>query len=168
VVRARHLGYTEGVRPAALPLFVLASISCSTSPPAEPAGPPGTTAPPAASGATASPEAAIEAFKAAWSAKVMKALPEKEQRMAEAIDASMRAGKHPYRAKPESCRLLARRAPPTNTVTGHDFVIHGRSADVSRDGDCWAVTYEGGMKHEVLGVLDAGGALLVVWRLPEG
>jgi hypothetical protein len=154
-------------RPALLLAALL--LSCASPSRGEPAGSPGNAPPsPAPSPGPAPEDAAIDAFKLAWTDQVMKALPDTEQRMGAAIDESMRAGKHRYSAERQPCRELAGRAPQTNDVTGHDFVMFGRTAAALRDGDCWAVMYHGDMKHEVLGVLDERSTLLVVWRIPEG
>jgi hypothetical protein len=153
------------------PALLLASLllSCASPSRGEPAGSPGDSPPPASPSTDPTAEdAAIDAFKTAWTGQVVPALPDKEQRMGAAIDESMRAGKHRYSARREPCRALAGRAPRTNDITGHDFVMFGRTTAVDRDGECWAVTYHGDMKHEVLGVLDEARTLLVVWRIPEG
>jgi hypothetical protein len=56
-----------------------------------------------------------------------------------------------------------------NREASFDFVVYGDLAALDRDGDCWRVMYEGGMKLEAIGYLDpAAGRLLLVWRVPEG
>lgn len=88
--------------------------------------------------------------------------------MLTAIDESMRRSEHPYSAKLEPCRKGREQVARAN-ATGYDFVFFGRLDSLDRDGDCWAVMYEGGMKHEVIGYLDpATGNLLLAWRIPEG
>jgi hypothetical protein len=117
----------------------------------------------------ATPDQALAAFLSAWNLSVLPGLPERERPSFEAIDRAMREAPEKLSAKTEPCRESRAVVERINRETSFDFVVFGDLAALDRDGDCWRVMYEGGMKLEAIGYLDpAAGRLLLVWRVPEG
>jgi hypothetical protein len=116
------------------------------------------------------PEQAIARFREAWTRDVVPNVRIEESGPTHAIDSAMQADPTKLRAQfiaecPKAGTIVAQ----ASFGSGHDFVIYGTLAALDRDGGCWEVTYEGGMKLEVAGYLDPqSGALLMVWRIPEG
>lgn len=153
----------------ALILSVVAACGCCGG--AKPGG-----GPPAAHGTMGGPRnaladdaAAIDAFRKAWRVSVVPNVSPKEREMTAAIDGAMQRDPDKLVAKLASCRESAAIVRRTNADTHYDFVLFGTLADLDRDGDCWDVMYQGGMKLEVAGYLDpVSGKLLLVWRIPEG
>ena len=150
----------------------LAAAGCGTHP-----SPARTDAPVANHGGTAAaagnpitrPDEAILSFRAAWATTVVLHVPLKEVEMTAAIDREMTSSPGAYTAKLSSCREARDLVARTNRESKFDFVLQGSLAALAREGECWEVEYHGDMKHEVIGYLDPwSGALLLVWRVPEG
>ena len=126
-------------------------------------------APVVAGNQLAQPDAAILAFRAAWATTVVPHVPLREVEMTAAIDREMTSSPGAYTAKLSSCREARDLVARTNRESKFDFVLQGSLAALAREGECWEVEYHGDMKHEVIGYLDPwSGALLLVWRVPEG
>jgi len=115
------------------------------------------------------PDQALAAFLSAWNLSVLPGLRESERPSFEAIDRAMREAPEKLTAKTEPCREARAVVERINREASFDFVAYGDLAALDRDGECWRVMYEGGMKLEAIGYLDpATGRLLLVWRIPEG
>ena len=114
---------------------------------------------------------AIARFVAAWDAEVRPRMPGHHDPMIGAIDESMHepGARARYSARLEPCREGARTMNELMAQTTYDFVLHGSMAAAMAHDRCWTITYMCCMKGDAGALLDpATGALLVVWRIPEG
>lgn len=116
----------------------------------------------------ASADEAIASFRAVWRLVVMANVPGGEQELIGLIDEEIRAGRGRWEATRGSCRAQHDRV-AAGSSHHPPLVFFGLLERMDRDGECWAVLYDGGMKRVVEGFLAAGdGRVLVVWRVPEG
>ncbi len=114
---------------------------------------------------------AIDRFIAAWTADVRPLVKGHKDPLIGSIDTSMREPKarERYRAELTSCRDATRGIEELMAQSHYDFVLYGSMAAAHKLEQCWAVTYICCMKGDAAGVVDpATGALVVVWRIPEG
>jgi hypothetical protein len=153
-----------------------ASESPSNEATVEVATPPSATATASASLSSAEPSAkpatepeVLMRFKKHWSERVVPDAQDRDRKIVEAIDKTMKKGENEYRVERVSCREAQKRVGKIVTELKHDFVIHGSLTALDREGPCWSVYYAGGMKAEVEGFFtDPGLEPLAVWRIPEG
>lgn len=111
------------------------------------------------------PEEATAAFRRAWNGCVAT---QGRADLAFVTD-SMRRSEHPFRAHKEPCRKSKKRLSDLFATLSPQLRAFGEIEALERDGDCWVVDYEGGMKNEVEGILDpADLSMLFAWRIPEG
>ncbi len=162
--------------------LVLALAACSGAEPAAGRGDVAEVAPPAppsasaalSSWASARPgpvvdeAAAIAAFKAGWQA-VGLAAPDDEKAFATEIGRAMHTKELPIVAKKLACVEAVANTTRWMSTLSHDFMLSG-SLQASRvQGDCWEVTFSGGMKLEAQAILsDPALKILATWRIPEG
>jgi len=121
--------------------------------------------------ALSTPDQAIDRFVAAWAADIRPHLAGHKDPLIGEIDRTMREpdARRRYQARRESCRDATRDIEELIARTGYDFVLYGSMADAHRHDRCWTVLYICCMKGDAGAVLDPDtGALLVVWRIPEG
>ncbi|HEX6811565.1 MAG TPA: hypothetical protein VF384_08075 [Planctomycetota bacterium] len=112
---------------------------------------------------------AVELFRVAWGEKVLPAVPEKERESAAYMYSLMQKEPDKLVARPESCRACAAHVRELEALTKGNYGLYGTLDALDRDGDCWAVMYQGGMKREIEGYLTPDtGELLYVRRTPEG
>lgn len=126
---------------------------------------------PAAGGPIADADAAVDRFIAAWAAEVRPTMSGHEDPLIGMIDETMREpdARRRYSARLEPCRDGHRMIADLIASSGHDFVLHGALAAAAAHDRCWTVQYTCCMKGDAGAQLDPStGALLVVWRIPEG
>lgn len=153
----------------ALLWLVSACPSKRADPPAPVANRGGTAAP--ASRAVATADQAIDAFIAGWARDVRPTMPGHRDPMIGNIDSSMRepAARARYSAERAPCTKASQWMVDLMAQSHYDFVLYGSMDAARQRPDCWSVTYSCCMKGDAGGlVAPDDGALLVVWRIPEG
>jgi hypothetical protein len=155
-------------------LVCILATACNRSPAGADAARPEATAtadgaPDASASRLTTAEEARAAFLSAWNLLVLPHVRESERESMASIDQAMRDAPEKLTAKLEPCHESRALVERMNAQCRYDFVVYGALAELDRDGDCWSVMYEGGMKLEAIGYLDpTSGRLLLVWRVPEG
>ena len=154
-------------------VLAFAFAACSSS--AQPAkGGPAVVAPTTpvvAAGAITGAADAIARFKAAWIAEVRPTMAGHQDPMIGMIDETMRepAAGSRYSAARKPCREASKMMVDLMAQSHYDFVLHGSMAAAHARDQCWEVRYICCMKGDAGALLDPDtGALLVVWRIPEG
>jgi len=137
-------------------------LAACTSPP-----PPSNTAAPPVKAAPADP---AEQFKVAWRDHVRPTVPHHKDPLIKAIDAAMQQPNARYGVQTTvACREAAKEIRELEKAASYDYVLYGALDDPAHHDRCWPVTFEGGMKLEVVGYIDAStGSLVLAWRIPEG